>query len=214
VDTQNYWKADLPALKQLAYEQVLRPWTFDKLSEDNKFIVISLVRHVVDVLNRRYVRKDPREHLDVSELEIGHPFRNPPMHDPRSILYLSTEEEWDELLRLASTPGAGGAEYGPDPAVSAAVGAFGEFLRNGEKGGNIVAAGYLEQLLEHGRDYYEDPTRSATRRPVLDMNDLDSDDMHAFLCAYATCFSVPHSGAEGAHEDVRRPWWRRVFGNR
>ncbi len=192
MDIPNYWKSDLPALKELAYEQVLMPWTFDKLSEDNKFIVISLVRHVVDVLNRRYVRKEPREHLDVSELEINHPFRNFSIEfsNPRSILYLSTEEKWDELLRLASTPGAGGAEFDPDPAVRAAHGALKDFLGNGEEGGNIVAAGYLEQRLEHGRDYYEDPTRSATRRPVLDMNDLDSDDMHAFLCAYATCFSL------------------------
>jgi hypothetical protein len=194
-DISGEWHPDVPALKNLATHHVLMPGTFDELPEDNKFIVISLVRHVVDILNRRYVRKDPGEYLDLSELETNHPFwksRNVPpfvvWYNPLFTLYLSTEGMWDELLRLASTPGAGGIWYDPDPAVRAAQGALTEFLKNGQERGEIVAAYYLEQRLEHSRDYYEDPTRSATRSPVLNMNNLDSDHMHAFLCAYATCF--------------------------
>jgi hypothetical protein len=194
-DFSNYWKPNLHALSKLTHEKVLMPGTFDELPEENKFVVISLVRHVVDVLNRRYVRKEPGDFLDMSELEVGHPFRKPPQDlpdaewvDARFTLYLSTEGLWEELLRLASTPGAGGAQFASDPAVRAASGALREFLEDGEKSGDIVAAHYLEQRLEHGRDYYEDFARSARRHPVLDMGDLNSDDMHAFLCAYATCF--------------------------
>jgi hypothetical protein len=192
------WGPDKPALNSLARAEILKPEKFDGLPEDNKFIVVALVRHVVDVLNRRYVRKEPGEYPDMSELEAGHLFRKPSIsstdlpavewYNPLFTLYLSTEGMWDELLRLASTPGAGGAQFGPDPAVRAASGALTKFLENGQASGNIVAAHFLEQRLEHGRDYYEDPTRTATRSPVLNMNDLDSDLMHAFLCAYATCF--------------------------
>jgi hypothetical protein len=173
-DIPNYWKADLHALSHLTTEQVLRPWTFDELPEENKFIVISLVRHVVDVLNHRYIRKEP---VKVKHLETMWQFRG---NFP--ILYVSNEAMWNELVRLASVPGADGAISAP------AAKELDEFLDRGLEQGSLVSSRYLEQCLEHGRGYYEDFAQSASRSPVLDMNDLNSDDMHAFLCAYDSCF--------------------------
>jgi hypothetical protein len=209
-DIPNYWAADQHALYNLTsgvnFQFLRNPSTFDKLAEENKFIVVALVRHVVDVLNRRYIRKEPGVLLDMYRFRKVHP-----------ILYVSTEAVWDELLRLASVPGADGARENP------AARELSEFLKNGlEISGNLVDSRDLEQCLEYGRDYYEDVSRSASRLPVLDTSDLDSDDMHAFLCAYTTCFrprepltppdkQVARPATEGAREGARRPWWRRIF---
>ena len=170
-DIPNFWKADVPALSKLASEQVLEPTTFSGLPENNKFIVVALLRHVVDVLNRRYIRKEPAEHFDMWQFRINHP-----------ILYLSTEALWDQLVQLASATGADGAMT--DPAARE----LNDFLENGLQTGELVSGSRLEQCLEHGQAYFEDLTVTTGRCPVLDMSDLDRDHMHAFLCAYATCF--------------------------
>ncbi|HET9714366.1 MAG TPA: hypothetical protein VFP64_20930, partial [Pyrinomonadaceae bacterium] len=165
------WKADVPALSKLASEQVLEPTTFSGLPENNKFIVVALLRHVVDSLNKHYIRKEPAEHFDMWQFRINHP-----------ILYLSTEALWDQLLQLASATGANGAMT--DPAARE----LSDFLENGIQTGELVSGSRLEQCLEHGQAYFEDLTVTTGRCPMLDMSDLDSDHMHAFLCAYATCF--------------------------
>jgi len=172
-DTSNYWKTDLHALSILSNEQVLWPHAFSELPEDNKFIVIALVQHVIDILNRYYIREEFAKNLDIWQFQINHP-----------ILYLSTEALWNVLLQLASTPGADGAATHP------AASELSDFLQNGIKAGNLVSGSQLEQCLDHGIDYNEDHTRTTERRPIIDMSNLDSDHMHAFLCAYATCFDL------------------------
>ena len=130
-----------------------------------------------------------------SEGKAAGPAVRPGQAEPHRLWSLSDMLQFDPQWWIAITTAlhALGANIrlrsDPDPAVRAASSALREFL-NGqeEESGNIVSAGYLERRLEHGRDYYEDFSRSASRRPVLDMNDLDSDDMYAFLCAYTTCF--------------------------
>ena len=195
-DTPDSWVPDTPAIRNLAYGSILHAGQFDDLPEDNKFIVVALVRHVVDVLNSRYIRKEPFEHLDMSRVTIGSDLRNYP------ILYLSTEATWDEYLRLASAPGA------RELLTSPAAGEVSDFLKNEQHRGSIVSAELLEECLERARNYYEDVTQSASRRPTLDMDNLDKDDMHAFLCAYATCFRQRENSVQ---QPIERPWWSRLF---
>lgn len=170
-DIPNFWRSDLHALSNLANEQVLSPSTFDELPENNKFIVVALLRHIIDVLNRHYIRKEPATHFNMWQFRINYP-----------ILYLSTEALWDQLMQLASAPGADGAMT--DPAARE----LNDFLENGFKTGDFISGSRLEQCLEYGGAYCEELTLTTGRRPVLNMSDLDRDHMHAFLCAYATCF--------------------------
>jgi hypothetical protein len=193
-DRPNYWKADQHALSNLTVgsgsdivDSFSARYEFpdsipDDIPDDNKYIIVALLRHVLDVFKHRYIRKEPVKvpHLEtMSTFRISYP-----------ILYVSSEPMWDELVRLANVPGADGALTEP------AARELNEFLDEGiYSHGSLVSAHDLEQCLEHGRSYYEDFAQAASRRPVLDMNDLDSDDIHAFLCAYATCFP-PQENAE------------------
>ena len=181
-DRPPYWKADQHALSNLTvgggsdiFQSFSASYEFpdsipDDIPDDNKYIVVALLRHVLDVLKHRYIRKEPGKHLDRITFRVNYP-----------VLYLSTEAMWDELVRLANVPDPDDRFITP-PALD-------EFLHEGlYSQGSLVSTHDLEQCLEHGRSYYEDFAQAASRRPVLDTNDLDSDDMHAFLCAYVTCF--------------------------
>jgi hypothetical protein len=200
IDRPNYWKADIHALSNLTHGQGAEIfWSlseFDKLPENNKYIVVALLRRLVDVLNHRYIRKEP---VNVKHLETMWQFQ---VNFP--ILYLSSEAMWDELVQLARVPGADGSIGAPGAKE------LYEFLHKGLKTrGSLVSARYLEQCLEHGRSYYEDFAQAASRRPELNMNDLDRDGMHGFLCAYATCFPPSETAAQ---EPVERSWRSRWFG--
>jgi hypothetical protein len=169
-DTPNYWKENLHALSNLSGSQVLRPWTFDELTEANKWVVIAHVAHILEVLNKRYVRRVPPPEMDLWQL------RN-------RVLFVRNEEMWGKILELAKRPGAGGAT-----ATDAAARDLLDYLDAGLSSGDLVEGSLLEKCLEHGRSYSEALEIACQRQPIFNVNNLDSDDVHAFLCAYETCF--------------------------
>jgi hypothetical protein len=146
------------------------------LSNDNKFIVVALARHVRDWLRQNYVRKVAKDEVpDHSHLGINHP-----------VMYFATERLAAEILALARVPGSDGAWTSSPPAA-----ALGDALRDALTTGRMVSAGNLEALLEHAQAYHEDPERTRTRQSATNVDDLDSDHMHAFLCAYQVCTHGP-----------------------
>ena len=63
-----------------------------------------------------------------------------------------------------------------------------EYLDAGYETGDLVQGSYLDGCFERGRRYSESPAIACNRQPILNVGDLDRDDVHAFLCAYETCF--------------------------
>ena len=174
-DTPDYWTPDQHALSNLldgAGSVVLQPARFDELSDDNKFIVVALARHVLDWLSQHYVRKVAKDEVpDHIHLGVNIP-----------VMYFATERLAGEILRLARTPGSDGASVLNPPAEELA-----SALHDASIAGQLVSAGRLETLVEHAQPYHEALERTRTRKPETNVDDLDSDDMHAFLCAYQEC---------------------------
>src|SRR5262249_51973496 len=79
VDIPNHWAENVHALSNLAYAQVLHPWAFDELIEVNKQVVIARVKHMLDVLNKRYLRKVPPQEMNLWQLQ-------------NRVLYVRTED--------------------------------------------------------------------------------------------------------------------------
>ncbi len=170
-DIPNYWAENVHALSNLAYSQVLDPWVFDKLTEVNKQVVIARVKHILDALNERYLRKLPPQEMNLWQL-LNHP-----------VLYVRSEDMWRWILQLAARPGAGGGT-----ATDSAARELSDYLDAGLANGDLVHGSDLEECFEHGRSYSEVLQTARHRQPILNVDDLDSDDVHAFLCAYETCF--------------------------
>jgi hypothetical protein len=170
-DIPNFWAKDAHALSRMTYEQVLHPEVFDNLAEVNKRVVIARVKHVLDILYKNYFRKEPPPNVQVW------PIRNFP------VLFVRTEDMWRHILELTAKPGADGG-IATDPAAAELV----NYLDTRIKNGDLVDGKYLEECFEHGKNFLEDPKIASQRQPILNLSDLDSDDVHAFLCAYETCF--------------------------
>lgn len=172
-DTSNLWSDDQHALPNLVRSAVLVPLRFDELDEDNRYIVFALVDHILEQLRRDYVRRVPKDDLpEHRSLKVNYP-----------VAYVASPELWEEIVTLARVQGSDGA-----PVLNRAAAVLGRFLREASGSGRLTKGDELELLLEHAEDYREDLARTLRRRPVLDEADLDSDDMHAFLCAFETCF--------------------------
>jgi hypothetical protein len=170
-DTPNFWAENIHALSNLSYSKVLLdPYAFDELTAVNKRVVIAYVKHILDVLNEHYLRKVPSPEMDLWQL------RNHP------VLFVRTEEMWDKILELARQPGAGGAT-GTDSAARDLC----DYLETGVRSGDLVHGYNLEECFERGRNYSE-AMQMRCPKPELDVDNLDCDNVHAFLCAYETCF--------------------------
>jgi hypothetical protein len=170
-DTPNYWGEDVHALSNLSRSQVLRPRTFDELAEVNKRVAIAHIKHVLDVLNKSYLRRVPPPGMDLWQLQ-NHP-----------VLFVRTEEMWGKILELAKRPGAGGGT-----ATDSAARDLADYLDAGLGNGDLVHGSDLEECFEHGQRYSEPLETACHKQPILNIDNLDSDDVHAFLCAYETCF--------------------------
>jgi hypothetical protein len=172
-DTPHYWKENIHALSNLSNSPVLHSEFFDALTDDNKKVVIARVEHVLDVLGQqRYLRKDPPPQA-VNLRTFQFP----------SVIYVRTDGMWKEILGLVARAVAGGGTMtDPERELS-------DYLDAGYETGDLVKGSYLDGCLKRGRDYSETPgVVRNNRQPILNVGKLDSDDVHAFLCAYETCF--------------------------
>jgi hypothetical protein len=167
VDTPDYWKSGVPALRNLSVSPIL--YAFDELAVENKYIVARVVKHVVDILRRSYLRKEPPK--DSVRQQLG-----------RGVFYVATDDLWQEMVRLARVPEANKG------AVTHAFLEYDRLWNAAMTDGRLVYGVAFEALLEASQDYLEDITLTILRRPVVDTAALDRDHMHAFLCAYDSCF--------------------------
>ena len=132
VDTPNYWRDDVPALYNLSYQQVLDPYGFDKLPRPNKQAIASRVRHVVEIVEREYIRKTKPREIDHWQ------FGNYP------ILYVSSEAQWQEAIQLARRPGSDGGTAGNPSARD-----LYDFFDRGTKSGEMVQGRNFSEFLQH-----------------------------------------------------------------
>lgn len=183
-DWPDYWEANLNALANLASAPILDHGTFDALVEENKYIIVSRVRHVVEQLSDLYVRHVGTDGPDVWVLRSGgvEEFKDDELIRWPPVFYVREESMWGRLSDLAADPGV--SKGIADPAC---VNLY-QFLDQARDSGDLVHGERLEALLRHAPAYFEDPVAAAHRRPQLDLGRLDQDLVHAFLCAYAACF--------------------------
>jgi len=183
-DTPNYWTADQPALANLAFSPVIDFSEFDALAEENKYVISARVAHLVDELSRKYSRHLGTEGPDVYQLRLGHvtDVRDGQIVKVPYVFYTRTEDQWQRLVELADRPGV--TQGSLDPAAAQLETFLGDSLESGD----LVHGERLEALLGHAQTYLEPVEVAANRLPNLDMEHLDRDLVHAFLCAYAACF--------------------------
>lgn len=155
----------------MARESVLEPSVFDSLPEVNKRIVVTRVAYLLDRLAEEYLRKAP-------------PPRTKAWHfSSRKVLFVRTEDLWRQIEVLSYAPGVDGGTVTHQAARELV-----DLLTAAEDSGELVIGDQLEACLSHGRDFLTDYQAAALFRPILNYEDLDSDHMHAFLCAFATAF--------------------------
>jgi hypothetical protein len=171
VDTPDYWGDNTHALTSLALSPIIHRNRFDRLPEDNKFIVAALVEHLLKQISVNYIRK-----------EVPRGFEKTFLSNYR-IMFVVSEELWKEVIRLAGAAKPYGSIIADPPSRDLM-----NLIVTKNKTGEIVKGDYLEDFMEFGKPYLDDSVGFGDRRPIYDNNDLDGDDMHAFLCAYVTAF--------------------------
>ncbi len=164
VDTPNYWREDIPALYNLSRSPVLHRYLFERLPEQNKYAILTRVQHVIDVLDQNYLRMTTPEDVNAWPLE------------PNLIFYVRSEEVWQEALAVVrESDDTFEVRNNLDP-----------LFHNGE----IVHTKDFIECLEHGAAYLNNAEFPQDVEPILNRDDLESDDTYAILCAYELCFPV------------------------
>jgi hypothetical protein len=98
-------------------------------------------------------------------------------------MYVRTQALWNEIEKLSYLPGVEGGTFTHAPAKD-----LSDLLERSFDGGDLVNGTYLEQVFEYGNPFLVDTTVALTLQPELNLDDLDRDHIHAFLCAYAAAF--------------------------
>jgi hypothetical protein len=139
---------------------------------------------VVEQLSVLYLRHVGTDGPDVPALRSGGAveIKDDELVTWPPVFYVRAESIWGRLSDLAADPGVSKG------IVDAAFRNLYQFLDQGRDSGDLVHGERLEALLRHTPNYFEDPVAAAYRRPQLDLERLDRDLVHAFLCAYAACF--------------------------
>jgi hypothetical protein len=186
VDTPNVWREDRHALTALSNSPIIDFSRFEELHEDNKFIVAALVNHLFQTLTDQYRRKEVPK-------ELGKTFLS-----NYKVMYVTSEDLWQEIIRLAeecrqlaSAVTHPASKYRKDLLIKKKYSAeysLMDLMKKKTNSGDIVKGDYIEEFMKFAKHYLKDPGGIENRFPIFDSNDLDSDDMHAFLCAYDTAF--------------------------